>query len=102
MIELEMYEEFGDIEEDEEEEETQEEAVERINMDLVEKCDEQMLEIENVLVGSFEVCSEITYCATTWYTLQLTSAPNNKNKSEHSIGNYDRWQRKFITTCVRN
>lgn len=49
MIELEMYEEFGDIEEDEEEEETQEEAVERINTDLAEKCDEQMLEIENVL-----------------------------------------------------
>ena len=47
---MEMIEEFGDIEVDEEEEETEEEATERIRGDLMEKYEEEMVNLELVQV----------------------------------------------------
>jgi len=49
MIELEMLEEFGDVnDDDEQEEETEDEAVERIKVDLTEKYEDQLTTMENI------------------------------------------------------
>ena len=50
MVEMEMLEDLGEIEEEDDDDETEEEAIERIKMELTEKYEDEMTNLERVQV----------------------------------------------------